>query len=190
MGLRRRAATDLPPKPGLPRPAAGFYPGSFLAGNLPPVFRAETLFHGGEQQGVFQPTAALEQEKLRWLVKAQITRPFAEQKLYWPGYCRIRPTSASWRISRTAWRGAGEWRPQSNPAEIRRRGPNRCWLPKSEYGGFGRPRRRGLAVVGEDPGLSPNIQGEGVGVTLVHLAAGLVTDVGQDEGAGHHPASR
>ena len=46
---------------------------------------------------------------------------------------------------------------------------------------------RGLAVVGEDPGLAPKSEDKGVGVALVHLAAGFVADVGQDDGAVHHP---
>ncbi len=108
--------------------------------------------------------------------------------MYSPGYCRIRSDQGFLENLQegdveAAAGGVGKIIPQKFKGASR----IAARLQGRDVAALVRLDGPGLAVVGEDPGLPPEVQGEGVGVALVHLAAGTVADMGQDDGAGHHP---
>src|SRR5208337_770777 len=163
-------------------------PGSLPERNGPPVFRAETLFDGGEQQGVFQLAAALEQEELPVVAEGPQEAAIAEEKIVFAG---VLPDQASQGFLEYLQEsgGGGPGGGLGEPVPQKFKGAGRIAVGLQQWGlaapiGFNGP---GLAVVSEEPGLPPKVQGKGVGVALVHLAAAPVADMGQDDRFGYHP---
>src|SRR5665648_896010 len=155
-----------------------------LRGRQPlPVLRAEALLDGGEEQGVLQLLAALEKQELPVVGESPDNLAVGEEKIVAAGVTLEQliqglPQDRPERGVTPPGFGVGEIIPQKLEGPGRVAGRLQHRGVRAGVGLDG----RGLAVVSKDPGLAPESEDKGVRVALVHLAAGFVADVRQDDG--------